>query len=95
MEIVEFEQAKCRRTFVLPPHDTVRWVANRKAAIVMAIRDRAISRKHACERYQLSLEELANWEAAFEQHGTAGLRAASRPRRSVRYGPAHPQEAHS
>jgi hypothetical protein len=78
MEIVDFEQAKRRRTFVLPPHDTVRWVANRKAAIVMAIRDRAISRKHACERYRLSLEELASWEAAFEKHGTAGLRAASR-----------------
>jgi len=99
MEIVDFEEAKRRRTVVLPPHDTARWVANRKAEIVMAIRDRAISRKHACERYRLSLEELASWEEAFEQHGIAGLRVASRQRptadsHSARYGSAHSQEAH-
>ncbi len=46
-----------------------------------------------------ALEELASWEAAFEQHGTAGLRAAGRQRPtavspSARYAPARSQEAH-
>jgi hypothetical protein len=67
MEIIDFAETKKRgKPFVLPPHDTARWVANRKAAVVIAVRQRAISRKLACERYRLSSEELASWEAAFE-----------------------------
>lgn len=79
MKIVDRERSEIRNvSFVLPPSDTARWVASRKAAVVIAVRHRAISRKHAGERYRLSPEELASWEAAFEQYGTAGLRASSR-----------------
>ena len=30
--------------------------------------------EEACERYMLSLEELAAWEAAFDRNGIPGLR---------------------
>jgi hypothetical protein len=79
MRIIDFEKPTRHSTpLVLPPSNTARWVANRKAAVVIAVRHRAISRKHACERYQLSREELASWEAAFEQYGVAGLRVSCR-----------------
>jgi Protein of unknown function (DUF1153) len=85
MEIVDFIESKKRnKPFVLPPHDTPRWGAKTKAAIVIAIRHRAISRELACERYRLFPEELAGWEAAFEQHGISGLRATCRRRPTFR-----------
>jgi hypothetical protein len=62
----------------LPSSYTARWVAKRKAAVVLAVRREAITRKHARERYRLSPEELASWEAAFARYGTAGLRASWR-----------------
>jgi hypothetical protein len=58
----------------LPPANTKRWVSRRKAAIVLATRAGVISREEAYERYALSPEELAAWEAAFEQHGIRSLR---------------------
>jgi hypothetical protein len=61
----------------LPAVDTTRWSAGRKSAVVLAIRDGFLSREDACERYKLSLEELAGWEAAFAEHGSSGLRVTS------------------
>lgn len=58
----------------LPPPDTQRWSPRRKAAVVTATRTGVISRKEACERYRLSAEELAAWEAAFDRNGIPGLR---------------------
>jgi hypothetical protein len=49
-------------------------VPRRKAAVVAAMRAGVISREEACERYALSPEEFAAWEAAFDQHGLFGLR---------------------
>ena len=69
---------------VLPSCDTKRWVAGRKAAVVIAVREGVISRGKACDWYQLSSEELASWEVAFKQSGTTGLRARARPRSTVR-----------
>jgi hypothetical protein len=66
-------QADC----VLPPPDTKRWSSRRKAAVVIATRTGIISRDEACRRYMLSDEELANWEAAFDERGIPGLRSAS------------------
>jgi hypothetical protein len=63
---------------VLPSCDTKRWVASRKAAVVIAVREGLISRGKACDWYQLSSEELASWEIAFKQSGTTGLRARCR-----------------
>src|SRR5271167_3043245 len=53
----------------LPPPDTKRWVARRKA-----VRSGAISLEEACRRYELSVEEFLAWQRAIESHGVAGLR---------------------
>ena len=70
----------------LPPENTNRWVARRKAAVVAALSSGAITTEEACRRYALSEEELLDWQRAFEAHGLPGLRAtrrrASRARRS-------------
>ena len=70
----------------LPPANTNRWVARRKAAVVAALSSGAITMEETCRRYALSKEELLDWQRAFEAHGLSGLRATSlralRPRRS-------------
>ncbi len=58
----------------LPPPDTVRWVARRKAQVVRAVREGRIDLEAACERYKLSPEEFLNWERMIERHGEPGLR---------------------
>ncbi|HEY1299838.1 MAG TPA: DUF1153 domain-containing protein [Stellaceae bacterium] len=58
----------------LPPANTARWSPRRKAAVVAATRTGVISRGEACERYLLSPEELASWEAALDENGIPGLR---------------------
>jgi hypothetical protein len=60
----------------LPPSDTKRWVARRKAAVVAAaVRSGAISIEEAYRRYQLSQEEFLDWERRIKAHGLAGLRS--------------------
>jgi hypothetical protein len=58
----------------LPPPDTKRWVARRKAVVVSAVRSGAISLEEVCRRYALSEEEFLGWQRAIETHGVAGLR---------------------
>jgi Protein of unknown function (DUF1153) len=58
----------------LPPPDTKRWVARRKAVVVNAVRSGAITLEEACRRYELSVEEFHAWQRAIETHGVAGLR---------------------
>ena len=58
----------------LPPPDTKRWVARRKAVVVNAVRNGAISLEEVCRRYELSVEEFLAWQRAIETHGVAGLR---------------------
>jgi hypothetical protein len=58
----------------LPPPDTKRWVARRKAVVVDAVRNGAISLDEACRRYELSVEEFRAWQRAIDSHGVAGLR---------------------
>lgn len=58
----------------LPPANTKRWVPNRKANVVNAIRNGAMSRIEACSRYSLSDEELRLWERALDTVGIPGLR---------------------
>ena len=52
----------------LPPPDTTRWVARRKAAVLAALSSGAITMEEACRRYALSEEELLGWQRAFEAH---------------------------
>ena len=59
----------------LPPSDTVRWVVRRKAELVAAIRGGLITLEDACERYQLSEEELQSWVNSLSRHGIPGLRS--------------------
>lgn len=61
----------------LPPSNTYRWVASRKAVVVDAVVHRLISRKEALARYALSEEELDAWIAASLQHGRDALKATA------------------
>jgi hypothetical protein len=59
----------------LPPPGTTRWVARRKRAVVHGVRAGLLSLEEAMERYGLSEEEFAGWEAAEARHGLHGLKA--------------------
>lgn len=65
---------KASRTENLPPGDTVRWSPQRKALVVAAIQDNVITFEEACQRYQLSAEELLSWQQAKQAYGIGGLR---------------------
>jgi len=58
----------------LPPANTRRWVARRKAEVVAAVRGGLISLDEACRRYTLSVEEFLSWQRAIDHHGQGGLR---------------------
>jgi hypothetical protein len=57
----------------LPPPNTIRWMARRKAAVVAAVRAGKITLEEACRYYQLSEEEFLGWQHAFDAHGLRGL----------------------
>ncbi|EPX76074.1 DUF1153 domain-containing protein [Salipiger mucosus] len=59
----------------LPPVDTRRWVASRKAAVVKAVRYGLLSDEQARDRYKLSAEELGEWMRAVAAHGEEALKA--------------------
>lgn len=59
----------------LPPPGTSRWVVRRKAEVVAAVNGGLLSIAEACERYGLTLEELASWQRAIDREGMPGLRA--------------------
>lgn len=59
----------------LPPPNTSRWVVRRKAEVVAAVEGGLITIAEACNRYGLTLEELASWQRAVEREGMQGLRA--------------------
>jgi hypothetical protein len=59
----------------LPPPDTSRWVVRRKAQVVAAVNGGLLSVREACDRYGLTLEELASWQRAIDREGMPGLRA--------------------
>ena len=74
----------------LPPVDTNRWTARRKAAVLDAVFIGVISIEEVCRRYNLTLEEFLSWHNAMETHGLPGLRTTrlqnyrhSRPKRAV------------
>jgi len=58
----------------LPPADTKRWVARRKAEVVAAVRGGVLTLEEACSRYTLSVEEFVSWQRMVEAHGLQGLR---------------------
>ena len=58
----------------LPAPDTRRWVSRRKAEVVAAVEGGLLTTEEACERYNLTIEELVSWERAMDRHGMHGLR---------------------
>ena len=61
----------------LPPANTMRWVASRKAAVVRGVAYGLISKDEALELYRLSEEEFAEWVTAVSLHGVDALKATS------------------
>jgi len=61
----------------LPARNTRRWVARRKALVVMAVSSGLLSEAEALEMYGLSSEELHSWRIAMETHGARALRATA------------------
>src|SRR5215210_8249980 len=49
------------------------WTVHRKTAVILAIRHKVISIWDACERYDLSAEELAEWERHLAPDTQPGL----------------------
>ena len=62
----------------LPPPDTTRWVASRKAQVVAAVEAGLLTLDEVLLRYRLSLEEFYGWQHALERAGVAGLRVSAR-----------------
>lgn len=60
--------------YELPSPDTRRWVVRRKAVVVQAVRNGAITLQEACRRYSLSVEEFLAWQRAIDRYGIPGLR---------------------
>ena len=63
----------------MPPRETVRWIARRKAEVVAAVRGGLLSFGDACERYALTSEELIAWQRALERYGMNGLHTTRLP----------------
>ena len=61
----------------LPPADTRRWVASRKAVVVKAVIYGLIPESEALERYALSEEEFGLWRQAIAEHGEKALRVTT------------------
>jgi hypothetical protein len=58
----------------LPPPDTKRWVVRRKAAVVAAVKNGAITLEDVCWFYDISVEEFLIWQEMVDKHGIRGLR---------------------
>jgi DNA-binding winged helix-turn-helix (wHTH) protein len=60
----------------LPSPDTKRWVRQRKAMVVDAVRSGAVSLEEVCRRYELTVEEFVSWQRALD--GGAHIQATVR-----------------
>src|SRR5687768_605115 len=58
---------------LLPPPNPGRWVPRRKAEVLAAIQGGLLTIDEACERYDLSLEELMTWQRSLDRAGLKGL----------------------
>lgn len=57
----------------LPPVDTLRWNAQRKLQLVIAVGNGVIQLDDACKRYRISSEEFQSWREAYKAGGIEGL----------------------
>jgi len=58
----------------LPPVETKRWVASRKACVVLAVSSCLITKGEACKMYSLSEEEFDGWRLAIKSYGINALK---------------------
>ncbi len=58
----------------LPPSDTRRWVASRKAAVVRGVVYGLIDKDDALKRYKLSEDEFIEWVRAVSTYGEGALK---------------------
>jgi len=65
---------RCLTLADLPLPDTKRWVIQRKAEVVAAVRGGLLSLEEACSRYALDSNEFISWERCIDRFGPAGLR---------------------
>ncbi len=61
----------------LPPKETRRWVASRKALVVKGVVYGLIPLSEALKTYGLSEEEFNSWKNAISEHGEAALKATA------------------
>jgi hypothetical protein len=61
----------------LPPPNTRRWVASRKAAVVRGVIYGLMTRGDALKTYALSDEEFDGWVAAVADHGEEALKVTA------------------
>ncbi|WP_299675041.1 DUF1153 domain-containing protein [uncultured Roseobacter sp.] len=61
----------------LPPANTKRWVASRKAAVVRGVAYGLIAQSEALKRYQISEDEFHEWVKAVSEHGEDALKATA------------------
>ena len=62
----------------LPPTNTRRWVARRKAAVEAAVSSGTLTTEAACRRHHMLEDELLAWQRAFERYGIDDLPPRSR-----------------
>lgn len=67
----------------LPPRDTTRWVASRKALVVAAVERGQITIEEAMARYRLSQEEFSAWQRALSRGGVKALRMTAMAERQA------------
>jgi Protein of unknown function (DUF1153) len=81
------------------PARPVRWLPQRKAEILSAVRRGSISLDQACAIYDLSIEEFMTWQLGNTLYGLAGLRATTNLRKhnsiAVNPAPADPSGSES
>jgi hypothetical protein len=65
---------RCLTLADLPLPDTKRWVIQRKAEVVAAVRGGLLSLEEACSRYALDCDEFISWRRCIDRFGLAGLR---------------------
>jgi hypothetical protein len=74
IEVVNGSDGRPVRMADLPPANVKRWVPQRKAEVVAAVRSGVLSLDDACQRYALTVEEFLSWEDAISHYGLEGLR---------------------
>lgn len=57
----------------LPPTNTKRWIAHRKAELVAAVHGGLLTVEEVCERYGIDLEEFVSWQRGVDRLGMRGL----------------------